>query len=505
MSMKAVLRAVAVATVALTLSACSAGVVPEPTLSPEVIPAEYQPFYSQTLEWTDCHEDMQCATATAPLNWDDPTGDTIELALVRHQATSSKKLGSLFVNPGGPGASGVNLVVDSLDYAVSGDVQKHYDVIGFDPRGVGASTPVVCFDDATQLDEYLFGTLDAERGSPEWFAEREAASEEFAQACLERTGDLLAHVDTVSAAHDLDMLRATVGDRQLNYLGYSYGTLLGAIYAENFPGNVGRMVLDGALDPSSTSADVILTQSIGFENALRAYLADCLAGSECPFSGSVDSAMSQVGALLASLEAEPLTASDGRALGADSMLTAIIAPLYDKNAWSFLSDVFAGVNDGDADTAYSSVDWYYSRNEDGSYADNSTESFLAINCLDYPVKNDPAQWAADAKVMQAQAPVIGPYLAYGDQLCSQWPFPAVLTPKKVTAKGAGDVLVVGTTGDPATPYRWAQNLAAQLEGGHLVTYQGEGHTAYNKSNACVNNAVDGFLLRGKVPATDPQC
>lgn len=505
MSIKAAFRAVTVALVAMTLTACSGGVVPEPSLPPETIPAEYQVYYSQTLEWTDCHEDMECAIAVAPLDWAEPAGETIELALVKHQASSKNKLGSLFVNPGGPGASGVNFVADSLDYAVSGAVQKNYDVIGFDPRGVGASTPVVCVDSDAQMDEFLFGASETVRESPEWFAEREAASAAFAQGCRERTGDLLAHVDTVSAAQDLDMLRATVGDRQLNYLGYSYGTLLGAIYAENFPGNVGRMVLDGALDPSSSSFDVNLTQSIGFENALLSYVADCLAGSECPFTGSVDSAMTQIGQLLADLDQSPLTASDGRVLGADSMLTAIIAPLYDKQAWSYLSDVFTAVFEGDADPAYGSVDWYYNRTESGTYSDNSTEAFLAINCLDYPVKTDPAQWAADAKVLSEKAPVIGPYLAYGDELCSQWAFPAVMTPQKVTARGAGDILVVGTTGDPATPYRWAQNLAAQLEGGHLVTYTGEGHTAYNKSNACVNDAVDGFLLRGKVPASDPQC
>ena len=505
MSVTFFLRSVVVAVVAVTLTACSAPVVPEPSKAPEVVPAEYAPFYEQSLEWTDCHDGMQCASATAPLDWAEPAGDTISLALVRHPSSGSKKLGSLFVNPGGPGASGVNFIADSLDYAVSADVQKNYDVIGFDPRGVGASTAVVCVDTPTQLDEYLFAPYTTTRNTPEWFTERQVSSEAFAAGCAQRTGDLLAHVDTVSAAHDLDMLRAVVGDRELNYLGYSYGTLLGAIYAENFPGNVGRMVLDGALDPASSSFEVNLTQSVGFENALRAYLADCLAGSDCPFSGSVDSAMTQVGELLASLETAPLTASDGRVLGADAMLTAIIAPLYDKAAWSFLSEVFTGVSKGDADQAFEAVDWYYNRNDDGTYADNSTEAFIAINCLDYPVSSDPAQWEADAKKLVEKAPIIGPYMSYGDQLCSAWPYKAVLKPGKVSAKGAGDILVVGTTGDPATPYKWAQALAKELEGGHLITYNGEGHTAYNKSNSCVNNAVDGFLLSGKVPATDPKC
>lgn len=491
--------------VALTLAACSAPVVPPANLDPAAIPAEFLPFYEQPLVWSSCHEDLDCAVVTAPIDWDVPAGSILELSLVRHQSTGTGQLGSLFVNPGGPGASGVNFIVDSLDYAVSSDVQKDYDVIGFDPRGVGASTPVTCVDSSAQLDEFLFGVLNSARESPEWLAEREAAGREFAEGCLAKTGELLGHVDTESAARDLDMLRALVGDRQLNYLGYSYGTLLGAIYAETFPGNVGRMVLDGALDPNSSSFDVTLTQAVGFENALRAYLADCLASADCPFSGSVDSAMAQVAQLLNSLETAPLVASDGRVLGSDAMMTATIAPLYDAQAWGYLSDIFTAVQEGNADAAYDAVDWYYNRGKDGTYGDNSTEAFYAINCLDYPAQTNPVQWEADAQELRRLAPVIGPYLAWGDQLCVEWPYQAVRTPAKISARGAGDILVIGTTGDPATPYRWSQNLAAQLERGHLITYNGEGHTAYNKSNSCVNDAVDAFLLRGKVPASDPQC
>lgn len=505
MRMTLFFRTAVVAVVVAMLTACASPVVPEPSKAPDVIPAEYLPYYEQALEWSDCHDGMECAFASAPLDWAEPGGQTIKLALVRHAATGSDKLGSLFVNPGGPGASGVDFIVDSLDFAVSGDVQKNYDVIGFDPRGVGASTAVVCVDTPAQLDEYLFAPFVSSRNSPEWFAERQVSSEEFAAGCEQRTGDLLAHVDTVSAAHDLDLLRAVVGDRELNYLGYSYGTLLGAIYAENFPGNVGRMVLDGALDPASSIFEVNVTQSVGFENALRAYLKECLAGSDCPFEGSVDESMIQIGEQLSQLDSNPLVASDGRVLAADAMVMAIIAPLYNKASWEYLSDIFVAVSDGDADPAFGAVDWYYSRNDDGTYGDNSTESFIAINCLDYPVSSDPAKWEADAQKLIARAPVIGPYMAYGDQLCSAWPYPAVMKPGKVSATGAGDILVVGTTGDPATPYKWAQNLASQLENGHLITYNGEGHTAYNKSNACVNNAVDGFLLWGKVPRTDPNC
>lgn len=490
---------------ALVLTGCAAPVVPLPTQSPETVAADLRPFYEQELKWSDCYDQMHCAEATAPLDWAEPEGETISLALVKHEASPNARLGSLFVNPGGPGASGVSFVANSLDYAVSADVKKNYDVIGFDPRGVGASTAITCYTDPHETDSFLFGYTPTARETDQWFAEGEQASRDFIAACSQNSGDLLAHVDTVSAARDLDMLRAVVGDSRLNFLGYSYGTLLGAIYAENFPHNVGRMVLDGALNPASTSAEVMLTQAVGFEQALQAYLKDCLTQESCPFQGSVDSSMKQISDLLAQLDKSPLTASDGRVLGADTMVTAILTPLYDRQSWDFLTEVFAAEMQGDADPAYTSVDWYYNRSTSGSYEDNSTEAFIAINCLDYPVSADKSQWAADAAALKKQAPVMGPYLAWGDQLCSMWPAPAVLQPAEVHARGSADILVVGTTGDPATPYRWAQELAAQLENGHLVTYTGEGHTAYNKSNSCVNNAVDGFLLQGKVPTKDPRC
>lgn len=490
---------------ALVLSGCAAPVVPIPTQTPEAIAANLQPFYEQELDWSTCYDQMLCAEAVAPLDWANPAGEEITLALVKHEAKATTPLGSLFVNPGGPGASGVSFVANSLDYAVSSDVQHNYDVIGFDPRGVGASSAVTCFTDPALMDQFLFGYTPTPRESEQWFAERKQAAADFTAACVENSGDLLAHVDTLSAARDLDMLRAVVGDSRLNYLGYSYGTLLGAIYAETFPSTVGRMVLDGALNPASTNSEVILTQAVGFEQALTAYLEDCATTANCPFSGTTDQNLQDISALLAQLQASPLPATDGRLLGADAMVTAIITPLYNRQAWGYLSNVFAAVLDGNADPAYASVDMYYQRTAEGSYSNNSTEAFIAINCLDYPVSSDPAEWASDAAELTRQAPVIGPYLAWGDELCAQWPTPPVLMPGEIRASGSADILVVGTTGDPATPYRWAQELAAQLENGHLVTYAGEGHTAYNKSNACINDAVDSFLLRGIVPARDPMC
>jgi pimeloyl-ACP methyl ester carboxylesterase len=499
------------AALALTigLSGCVPWFLPKPapttsTPTGEKVGSALDPFYSQTLSWTDCGSGLQCTTAKAPLDWANPAAGDINLALVRHPATGGDRLGSLLVNPGGPGASGYDFVKDSLDYATDAKLQAGYDIVGFDPRGVGRSSAVACYDPA-QMDEYLYGITQAPRGSDAWIAELEKAAADFGAACQKNTGPLLGHVDTVNAAHDLDLLRATLGDTKLNYLGYSYGTFLGATYADLYPAKVGRLVLDGAVDPSTSNFDVTRIQAQGFESALRAYLADCLAGSKCPFTGSVDEAMGTIRALLDSVDASPIAAADGRRLGSSTLLTAIIYPLYQATAWSYLSDMFASVMHGDPEYAFQFADAYNGRNKDGSYADNSTEAFSAINCVDYPYNDDPASMREQAAEIEKAAPVIGKYMTFGDIGCANWPYKFTGERGEIHAHGAAPILVVGTTNDPATPYVWAQSLAKQLDSGHLVTYKGEGHTAYNKSNSCVNNSVDDYLVKGTVPASDPNC
>ena len=494
--------------VTLGLSGCVPWFMPQPapatsTPSVEEVDSSLEPFYSQVLAWDDCDDGMQCTTATAPLDWDDPAAGSIDLALVRQPATGDR-IGSLLVNPGGPGGSGYEFVKDSVDYATDATLQERFDIVGFDPRGVGRSSAVACLDPA-EMDTYLYGLTVAERGSDAWIQEQETSASNFAAACADKTGALLGEVDTTSAARDLDLLRAVLGDAQLNYLGFSYGTFLGATYAELYPDKVGRLVLDGALDPSTSNFEVTSTQAQGFESALRAYLTDCLAGTDCPFDGTVDDAMATIGALLASVDASPITATDGRQLGANSLLTAIIYPLYQATAWSYLSDMFESVLQGSADGAMQFADAYNGRNADGSYADNSTEAFMAINCVDYAYDDDPAAMRAQAAEIEAAAPTIGKYMAFGDISCANWPYAFDGERQEIHAAGAAPILVVGTTNDPATPYVWAQNLAEQLDSGQLVTYDGEGHTAYNKSNSCVNDAVDSYLIDGTVPATDPMC
>ena len=498
----------AAATLTLVLSACSGFLQPAgPSTSvptEESVAGDLEPFYSQVLEWENCASGMQCSTATAPLNWNNPDQGEIDLALIRQVATGDR-IGSLLVNPGGPGASGYDLVANSVDFATDEKVQAGFDVVGFDPRGVGRSTPVSCYDDAADMDAYLYDLADAPRGSDEWIAELETASADFGAACSESTGALLEYVDTENAARDLDLLRATLGDEKLNYLGYSYGTFLGATYAELYPDKVGRLVLDGALDPSTSNFEVTKTQAVGFENALRAYLEDCLATAECPFDGTVDEAMGTVGALLASVDNSPIAAADGRELGSNTLLTAIIFPLYSQGSWPQLSTMFDAVMFGSADEAFVLADLYNGRTSAGTYRDNSTEAFLSINCIDYAYNDDPAMMRAQAAEITAAAPIIGTYLSFGDIGCANWPYAFEGEREPINAAGAAPILVVGTTNDPATPYVWAENLAEQLDSGQLVTYQGEGHTAYNKSNQCVNDTVDAYLLEGTVPAADPRC
>ena len=504
------LRATAAAlALTLILSGCSAwfGAAAGPaesTPTGEKVDGDLAPFYSQVLQWDGCGDGLQCAEASAPLSYDDPAAGEISLALVRHVATGNDRIGSLLVNPGGPGGSGYDFVADSLDYATDKKLQASFDIVGFDPRGVGRSSAVSCYDSA-EMDEYLYGLTEAKRGTDAWIAELAASSDAFAAACADETGPLLGTVDTQSAARDLDLLRAALGDTELNFLGYSYGTFLGAIYAELFPEKVGRFVLDGAVDPSTSNFEFTKTQAVGFENALRAYLADCVTGEDCPFRGSVDNALTTIGALMASVDASPITATDGRQLGASALLTAIIYPLYQATAWPQLSVMFDTVMHGSADVAFQFADAYNGRDADGNYSDNSTESFIAIKCIDYAYNADPASMRSQAAELAEAAPVIGPYLSFGDIGCANWPYTFTGERDEIRAAGAAPILVVGTTNDPATPYVWAQQLAEQLERGTLVTYTGEGHTAYNKSNSCVNDAVDSYLVDGIVPAADPQC
>lgn len=472
----------------------------------EEVAEELRPYYTQVLTWTGCGGGAQCATAIAPLDWDNPgEGDDIELALVRHPATGGQPQGSLFINPGGPGASGFDFVRDSVDFVVSADLRREFDIVGWDPRGVGRSSAVTCYTDPADLDEFIFGIPESEFGTPEWEAEVIASSVAFAEACAENTGPLLGFVDTNSTVRDLDMMRAVVGDAQLNYFGYSYGTDIGARYADRFPEKVGRLVLDGATDPTTTTFDVVLAQSEGFENALRAYLEGCQDLGACPFPGTVEESLALIADLYDRLDENPIQADDGRFFDANVLDIAVATALYDEESWSFLSQMFTELRTGIVDTGFLLADFYYGR-ENGEYIDNSLEAFIAINCLDYPVETDRAVIAEQNAQIRAVAPTTaGEGNPLGDVLCANWPYQFEGELGPVSAAGAAPILVVGTTGDPATPFQWAEALAEQLESGVLLTYVGEGHIAYDEGDPCIVDAVDAYFISGTVPADGLVC
>lgn len=312
----------------------------------------------------------------------------------------------------------------------------------------------------------------------------------------------------MQAAKDLDLLRAVVGDDELHYLGYSYGTFLGATYAELFPERAGRLVLDGAIDPTTSGTEVGTIQATGFESAIRAFMADCLTTSSCPFSGTLDDAMADLQALLASVDADPIEASDGRLLGADALMMTIVTTMYNEDYWPLLSDALADVLAGDAEYAYIIADAYYGRDTTtGQYLDNSTEAFNAYNCMDYPDDITDAEADAAQELVEKEAPTFAPYWSSDSDvsICDFWPAPPTGTRDALTADGAPPILVIGTTNDPATPYQWAVALADQLSSGVLITYEGEGHTAYNGESACVNDAVEEFLINDVVPTDDLAC
>ncbi|MER7796310.1 alpha/beta hydrolase [Microbacterium sp. NPDC096154] len=474
----------------------SASRTPDPTIG-----AELSRFYEQDVQWSQDGA-LETATVTAPLDWNEPDAGEIELAVVRQQATGGEPMGSLLLNPGGPGGSGFDFVAQSVDFAVSERLQERYDIVGFDPRGVGRSSSVHCLDTAA-MDEYLYGLPEHERGTPEWEEELTAENRAFAEACEANSAGILPFITTEQAARDMDLLRGVLGDDKLTYLGYSYGTFLGATYAKLFPQRVGRLVLDGAIDPSVSGTDVGVTQGLGFEKALRTYMQSCLETEGCPFGGSVDQAMGDLAALLASVDRDPLPAPDGRQLGADSLMTGIIAALYAQENWPYLTQALAQALQGDPSTAFLLADFYNGR-EDGEYTDNSTEAFQAYNCMDYPTDESQEELDASEQLLRREAPTIAPYWD-GPSVCEVWPFEPTGVREKIAASGAAPIVVVGTTGDPATPYEWAVSLADQLSSGVLITFEGEGHTAYNGSSDCIDGAVDAYFLDGEVPEDGLTC
>lgn len=505
------LRAVALAAVVgLVLSGCTSSPKPGPTSivtwDPKTIGEQgwtRERFYGQKVVWQSAIG-SEMAVIQAPLNWDDPGAGTIKLVLKRYRATGSadQRIGSLFIIPGGPAFSGL----DALDYVrqIAGpDVGAAYDLVSFDQRGVGLSSAVVCGDDA-MVDKFVTSDVPMKNQ-----ADLESARERvrvFGEACLAATGPLLGEVDSVSVARDLDLTRALLGDKKLNYYGPSYGTVYGADYADLFPEKVGRMVLDSAEDTSLSGDEQGIASVIALEKQLRRYVTECQAGASCPLTGGVDAGMRQVVGIYQHAVDNPYPAGGGATVNGTLASDGIMASLLDVTTWPRLTQALAEVlNVGTATILLGLANAFLGRTPDGTYPNNRLIAQEAIRCLDTPtVKRDYQEMVAFSEQVAAKAPVLGPLLSMGVG-CESWPLPATGKPRKITAPGATPILVLGVTGDANTPYEWSVSRADQLESGTLLTWNGEGHLAYGRGGPCVSAAVDSYLLTGVPPAKGTTC
>jgi pimeloyl-ACP methyl ester carboxylesterase len=457
-------------------------------------------FYKQTVDWTDCGDSFQCGKVRVPMDWKKPAGNVIEIAATRLPA-EGEKIGSLLINPGGPGVSGIDYAKVARQ-AFGRAVLISYDIVGFDPRGIGQSDPISCLPDS-QLDAYV-----AADTTPDDQAELDSSVADvkrFAAACEQNSGALLNEVDTLSTVRDLDVLRAVLGDDTLSYHGASYGTYIGAWYAQTFPWRVGRMVLDGAVDPSLTAKQYVAGQAEGFSRAMRAYVEDCQSDSECPLRGSVPDGLAQIGTLVERADSSPLKTDDpNRPLTQSLMITGIAQALYASQLWPQLTKGLAEATTGGGTELLALADTYLERDSEGHYGQTISAN-PAIFCLDVPEPRSPAQIEADANELQQKFPPLGGAIGWGALSCSQWPIKAVMPRQKLTADGAAPILVLGTVDDPATPYEWAQGLASQLSSGRLLTWEGTVHTAYKQGSSCIDDKVEAYLLTGAVPAEGTRC
>lgn len=469
--------------------------VPEQVLAPLELPAGA--LAQLTSEMT-----YECATIAVPQDWDDPGGNTFEVALLRARHDDQRdRIGSLVVNPGGPGASGVDLAVylsfGSQFGGLASEVSERFDLVGFDPRGVKRSSPVKCFSDA-ELDRSL--GADPDPVSDEAFNRLVAESRQMAEGCDEEYGDSLDYYSTVQTARDLEAVRAAVGDEQLTYLGFSYGTRLGAVYAHLFPDRVRAMVLDGAVDPAEERLAASRGQAEGFERALDNFTKWCAqTPRQCPLEPDARTAIT---AALEQARRSPAVGEGGREATAGWVLYAVIAALYSQDTWPVLAAAFDQLDGGDPTGVFDLADSYAERSADGEYS-NLFDANTAISCAD----NDSEVSLEQARALQAQwreeFPLFGAPLAVGLVGCELWP--AEPDPHPVgAADGAAPILVVGTTGDPATPYESTTALAELLGVGVVLTYEGEGHTAYPGSD-CVNETVDAYLIELAVPPDGTVC
>jgi pimeloyl-ACP methyl ester carboxylesterase len=378
-----------------------------------------------------------------------------------------------------------------------------FDIIGFDPRGVALSTPLDCLTDK-EVDEFI--AFDGTPDTDQELKDSLQLSINLAEGCEAVENNLIAHVGTQEAARDMDIIRELVGDEKLNFLGASYGTYLGGMYAELFPEKVGRLVLDGAVDPSLSGEEQSFDQAVGLDTALRRFVEDCPKYDDCPLTQTGTGGVKEIRDFLDSLDANPLKTEDPERILTQAMgVYAVAAFLYSDDWWSYMRQSLATAFDGDGTDLLSIVDLFNERKDDGTFATNATEAIYAINCFDEPSDATEEQVREFAKTWIKDAPVFGDYLAWGNLACSIWPVKDPNPINKFVAQGAAPIVVVGTKYDPATPYKWAIGLSSQLTSSVLLTYEDDGHTAYMRGSECIDKEIENYLVDGIVPAKNIVC
>jgi pimeloyl-ACP methyl ester carboxylesterase len=468
-------------------------------------------FYSQRLDWWSCKKQFQCTNLVVPLDYSHPdNGRTVTVAVIRAPATDQDhRIGSLITNPGGPGESGVQDLEksypdqDGQPSNFGAAVRAQFDIVSFDPRGVGHSDPVTCLS-GRGLDRY--NAVDTTPSTPEQVQDLAAADQSFAEGCEERSGQLLPFVGTPNAARDMDILRAALGDQKLNYLGYSYGTYLGAVYADLFPTRVGRTVLDGALPPEQSTRQADLDQAVGFQTELTRFIADCVTRPDCPLGQEPGAAATKLAQFFASAQTQAIPTESHRTLNESLAQTGVLNSLYDSpSSWPQLRSGLAQAMNGNGQALLRSADEYNGRHGGGHYS-NSNEANVAIDCLDHPDHvRSVADVQAELPAFQKASPLTGASGAWAELLCSYWPVPPQTQPHPVHYSGSPPILVIGNANDPATPYSDAQDLARQLGSSVLLTYDYDGHTAYGRGSHCIDDAVDHYLTSGVPPAPGTRC
>lgn len=476
---------VTVFAVACTRNSPSATTTPTPSLA------------VGTINWSGCGQGFECGTLSVPLDYSNPGARKISLSLIKKPKTgSAPRIGTVLYNPGGPGESGVDYLRN--DDSING-LAQHFDVVAWDPRGVGASTPVTCVDNAT-LDTYL--ALDGVLDDAQEKSDAVQADKDFAAGCEKRSGSLLPFMDSASTARDMDQIRAAVGDAKLTYIGFSYGTYLGQWYAHLFPTHVRALALDGVVDPGVSANDANLRQVVGFEQNLQAFLSDCRSKPTCLYGRSGDPA-AKLNALMARLDTTPIPVGS-RQLTRNLAMTGVLQSLYGQDLWPYLDQALVAADRGDGRILLFLADFYNKRNSDGTYTNLINGAYASTFCLDFPSPANVSYYDALTSSYQQASAFFGAWFQYSNLQCGLWPAHLKGSHTPLPINDAPPILLVGGTNDPATPYADSQSVNRQISGSVLLTRQGNGHTSYG-SSPCSHAATDAYLISLTLPAAGTTC